>query len=215
MVFYLDPCLTRPGSPASPGDVDHADLILCSHAHAGHMDGGTLAPMLGASPRAKVVLPKSACDHAQGLGISQDRMTTTDAGLRVEYFKTGDYIRVYSVPSAHPELNYTPIGGYPNLGYLIRCGGTTIYHAGDGAPYEDLAMRLRPYNVDVALLPVDGPGNFTVEQAAELAAGIEASWLVPMHAACFDAFLNHMLFHRPAQKFKIFETGECWELPPA
>ena len=49
-------------------------------------------------------------------------MTTTDSDLRVEYFKGGLYGRVYSVPSAHPELDWTPLGGYPHLGYLIRFG---------------------------------------------------------------------------------------------
>jgi L-ascorbate metabolism protein UlaG (beta-lactamase superfamily) len=149
-------------------------------------------------------------------------MTTTDAGLRIEYFRDGDYIRVYAVPSAHPTLDYTPLGGYPHLGYLIRCGGITIYHAGDSLPYDSLADSLRPYSVTVAILPVDGPanGNFTVEQASTLAEQIGAQWLVPMHYGTFapagdeaNRFIDHMLFHRPSQRFKIFHCGEGWTVP--
>ena len=218
MVFYLDPCLSTQSAPLlDPARVNHADLVFASHRHPRHLDPATLIPMLQASPRAKVVLPKSAAEHAKTVGIPFERMTTTDAGLRVEYFKNGDYIRVYAVPSAHPELDHTPIGGYPYLGYLIRCGGCTIYHAGDCMPYDTLADRLRPYNVTVALVPIDGVanGNFTIEQAAELGAKIEAQWLVPMHHGAVEsgAFLDHMLFHRPAQRFKIFERGECWTVP--
>ncbi len=212
MIFYIDPYLT--GSLiCAPEQIHHASMVLCTHGHPGHMDAATLRPLLESSPGAKLLLPKSAAAHAHSLGISYQRMTTTDAGLRVEYFQTGDYIRIYSVPSAHPELEWTAIGGYPYLGYLIRCGGCTIYHAGDCVPYPDLAMRLRPYNVDVALLPVSGGVNFSVEQAAQLAEDIEASWLVPMHYGSADPFLDHMLFHRPSQRFKLFTAGEGWQVP--
>jgi len=71
--------------------------------------------MLKASPRARSCCEERS-EHAFSLGIPYQRMTTTDSDLRVEYFKDGLYGRVYAVPSAHPELNWTPIGGYPHLG---------------------------------------------------------------------------------------------------
>ena len=51
------------------------------------------------------------------------------------------------------EVALTPLGGYPYLGYLVRFGNYTIYHAGDCVPYPGLVSRLIPYNVNVALLP--------------------------------------------------------------
>src|SRR5258706_2822367 len=94
MVFYVDPCLSTPDgctriseAPLSLEQAINADMILCTHAHPSHMDAGTLPTMLQASPRARVVLPKSAAEHAQSIGIPYDRMTTTDSGLRVEFFK--------------------------------------------------------------------------------------------------------------------------------
>jgi L-ascorbate metabolism protein UlaG (beta-lactamase superfamily) len=228
IVFYLDPLLSHSAarlmsSPLAPHLLSHADLILCSHSHPHHLDPETLRPMLTASRRAKVVLPKSAAETAHAAGIPYSRMTTTDSDLRVEFFKSGQYARVYAVPSAHPELCHSPAGGYPFLGYLIRCGDCTIYHAGDCMPYPGITERLRPYNVTVALLPISGPdsGNFTIEQAAQLAEDIGARWLVPMHYGTVknaDAdpqrFIEHLLFHRPAQRFKVFECGEGWPVPP-
>jgi len=226
IVFYVDPCLTTPKNrtrtlrpPLDGSQVTNADLILCTHAHAAHMDAEALLAMLGASPRAKVVMPKSAASHANASGIPYDRMTTTDSGLRVEYFKGGLYGRVYAVPSAHPGLDWTPLGGYPHLGYLIRFGAETIYHAGDCRMYEGIADRLRPYNVSAALLPIDGNGNFEIAEAAQLAEDIHARWLVPMHygtfaedAADVNRFVDHLLGFHPAVGFKVFEVGERWEI---
>jgi L-ascorbate 6-phosphate lactonase len=227
IVFYTDPCFATPpgrtrtlAPPLAPEQVTNADLILCSHAHPTHMDPGTLPGMLKASPRARVVLPKSTAEHACSIGVTYDRMTTTDSDLRVEYFKGGPYGRVYAVPAAHPELDWTPLGGYPHLGYLIRFGAYTIYHAGDCRWYEGIVGRLRPYNVTAALLPIDGAGNFDIPQAAQLAEDIRARWLVPMHYGTFSGqsedanrFVDHMLGFRPSVGFKVFEPGERWIIP--
>ena len=172
-----------------------------------------------ASKNAKVVLPKSAAAQAHAAGIPFDRMTTTDADLRIEYFKDNLYGRIYAVPSAHPHLDWTADAGYPYLGYLIRFGRWTIYHAGDGVLYDGLAERLRPFNVSVALLPVGGK-NFSVSDAAQLASDIGAAWVVPMHYGTFapndgagNHFIEHMLGHRPEQPFKVFQCGEKWTVP--
>jgi L-ascorbate metabolism protein UlaG (beta-lactamase superfamily) len=226
IVFFVDPCLSTPEgrtrlapAPMEPAEGAIADLVLCTHKGRSHMDPGTLLPMIAGAPRLRVVLPKSAADHAHSSGIPYERMTTTDSGLRVEYFKRGPYSRIYSVPSAHPELDWTPIGGYPHLGYLLRFGETTIYHAGDCTLYEGLAERLRPYNVKVALLPINGKENFDAAQAAQLAEDIGARWLVPMHYGAFTGqtdpsrFIDHMLGFRPMTGFKVFEPGERWTVP--
>ena len=226
ILFFVDPCLAAiPGrvrlspSPFTPQSITSADLILCSHAHELHMNGPTLSEMLRSSRRAKVVLPKSTAEHARTLGVPFERMTTTDADLRVEYFKEGQYGRVYAVPSAHHRLDWTPTGGFPYLGYLIRFGADTIYHPGDCVLYDDLAQRLKPYNVTIALLPIAGR-NFSIQEAAQLAEDIGARWLVPMHYGTFaddggnvNRFIEHMLGHRPEQRFKVFQCGEKWTVP--
>jgi L-ascorbate metabolism protein UlaG (beta-lactamase superfamily) len=230
-IFYIDPYLSDSLSPSRPrlteppvrpDRITHASLVLCTHAHADHLDPGTVPAILEASRRAKLVIPKAVAEHAHSLGISFHRMVTTDSSLRVEYLDD----RIYSAPSAHNELDWTPLGGYPYLGYLVRFGGCTIYHAGDCIPYPGLADRLRPYTVTVALLPISGrkpgtaPGNFEIAEAAQLAEDIGARWLVPMHYGMFrtnsgdvEGFIDHLLGQRPSQPFKVFASGEKWEVP--
>ncbi|MBI1786550.1 MAG: MBL fold metallo-hydrolase [Acidobacteria bacterium] len=225
-ILYVDPCLSDAAgerltaAPFAGSDVTHARLVLCTHAHPDHLDPQAVPEILEASRGAKLVIPKSVAEHAHSLGISYHRMVTTDSNLRVEYLDD----RIYSVPSAHDQLDWTPLGGYPYLGYLVRFGGATIYHAGDCVPYDSLVDRLRPYTVTVALLPVSGRagdcGNFEIAEAAQLAEDIGARWLVPMHYGTLaratvdiDRFIEHMLFHRPEQRFKVFECGEGWEIP--
>ena len=176
--------------------------------------------MLQASPRAKVVLPKSTAEHACSIGIPYDRMTTTDSDLRVEYFKGGQYGRVYAVPSAHPELDWTQLGGYPYLGYLIRFGGIDHLSCRGLPLYDGIVGRLRPYSVTAALLPIAGEGNFESPKPAQLAEDIGARWLVPMHYGTFadqtvdiDRFVDHMLGFHPPVGFKVFEPGERWVIP--
>ncbi len=208
-ILYIDPDLSGPDAPFQGADVTHAGLILCTHRDGLHPD--TVRPMLSASTRAKLVIPKSLAEYASSLGIHYHRMVTTDAGLRVEYLDD----RIYAAPSAADELDWTPLGGYPHLGYLVRFGAVTIYHAGACVPYDGIVDRLRPYNVTVALLPIGGrPHRFETPEAAELAAAIGARWLVPMNCGMgspeAERFVAHMLGHRPAQRFKVFEPGEMW-----
>ena len=63
-------------------------------------------------------------------------------------------------------------------------------------------------------LPVGGK-NFSISEAAQLAEDIGASWVVPMHCSSQTAqeFVDHMLGHRPRQRFKVFQTGEKWTVP--
>jgi len=203
ITFYVDPCFTQ--LAIEPAEVTHADMILATSAESVDQ---SIATMLDASKRAKLILPKSAADAARAFGIPYDRMTTTDAGLRIEYFKDNLYSRIYSAPSS---LSWTPAGGYPSLGYLIRFGRWTIYHAGTCSLFEGLADRLRPFNVSVALLPVQ-EGNFSPTEAAQLASDMDAQWLVP-YGSPQPSFVEHLLGHCPEQRFKVFRPGEGWTVP--
>jgi L-ascorbate metabolism protein UlaG (beta-lactamase superfamily) len=212
ITFYLDPNLSHAGAPLDPTAIRHADMLLATSAQSIH--GPTIATILENSRASKLILPKSAAASAHAQGIPYPRMTTTDADLRIEYFKDNLYGRVYAIPSAHPSLDWTAPGGYPYLGYLIRFGRWTIYHAGASVPYESLADRLRPFNVTVALLPV-GETGFQIQEAADLADAIAAAWLVPIPSTPTEesAAVTHMLGHRPGQQFKIFTAAEKWTVP--
>ena len=225
ITFYIDPCLSDPpgrtrrtAAPLAAHQIRHADMIFTTHGHPGHLDTASVATMLALSKVAKVALPRSEVESAHQAGIPYDRMTSTDSGLRIEYFKENLYGRVYSIPSAHPAIGWTQANGHPYLGYLIRFGRWTVYHAGDCAPYADLVRNLRPFTPTVLLLPI-GPGKFSSSQAADLAEEVGAEWVVPMHYGTFDAggqeseFVSHMLGHRPSQRFHVCQVGEKWTVP--
>lgn len=224
ITFYVDLCLSDlPGrtrlteAPLRAEEITNADLVLATHAHPGHLDARSAAKILEVSKPARLVLPKSAADLANAAGVPYARMTTTDSGLRIEYFKDNLYGRVYAIPSAHPELDFAPSRGYPYLGYLIRFGRWTIYHAGDCSAYPELARHLKPFNVSVAILPIGGR-NFSFAQAAQLTSEIGASWLVPMHYGTFSPdlendFVTHMLGHHPEVGFRVLQCGQRWTVP--
>ncbi len=198
IVFYIDPWLP---SSIDPGRITHADMLLRTDSGPGAEDPTGL--ILGASPRAKVIIPKDSAETWKAHGIGYNRMTTTNSGLRVEYFKNGAYGRVYSVP-----------GGPAGLGYLIRFGTCTIYHPGVSGPYEGLADQLKPYNVTAAILPIGGKG-FSPADAAQLAVQIRSRWLIPMNcdSESADRFTDHLLGQHPEQRFKVFRFGESWTIP--
>jgi L-ascorbate metabolism protein UlaG (beta-lactamase superfamily) len=218
ITYFLDAQLSAPESTIRPGDVHTADMLLATSA--AKLDAAGMGQVLEQCKGSKLVIPKSAGDHAHSLGIPYARLTTTDNNLRIEFWKDNLYGRIYSVPSATrdaagtPDLAWTPLGGYPYLGYLIRFGRWTIYHPGDCAMYEGLGHRVLPYNVNVAVLPIGG-SNFTPQEAAQLAQEIQAKWLIPVPSTAEDqaSFVDHMLGHHPQQLFKVLAPSMKWSIP--
>jgi len=244
VIVYIDPYLSNSqearysksdqphprlmAAPLHPAMIRHASLVLATHAHQAHLDPGTVPAILESSPRARLVLPRSAAGRAHMMGVDYLRMTTMDAGQRLEFAGPGgEMVRVDAIASAHEALDWTEQGGYPYLGYVIRMDDWAIYHAGDCAPCEGLAEQLKPYGIDLALLPINGrdpargmPGNFTIQEAAALAEEAGVACMAPMHYGMFavndvdpERFVDHMLGHRPGVRFKVFECGEGWALP--
>jgi L-ascorbate 6-phosphate lactonase len=73
--------------------------------------------------------------------------------------------------------------------------GLTLYHSGDSLAYDGLAERLRPLEVDIAFLPINGtdarrtalkvPPNMNVEEVVDLARAISPRLVIPHH---YDMF---------------------------
>jgi L-ascorbate metabolism protein UlaG (beta-lactamase superfamily) len=114
-------------------------------------------------------------------------LSTIDEGLTLSM----GAFDITGVASAHEKLEYDEKGNCRFLGYLLRFGGWTIYHAGDTVDYPGLAEKLRKFNVDVALLPINGrgrgvPGNLSGAEAAQLARRMGARLAVPCHYDMFE-----------------------------
>ena len=71
-------------------------------------------------------------------------------------------------------------------------GNYKIYHSGDTLWFDEMVDLLKPFAVDVALLPINGndparkvAGNLNCREAAELAKAINAQCVIPCH---YDMF---------------------------
>lgn len=178
-------------APMEPRDVTNADIVLCTHDHADHIDPDGIPVIAGQSPKAHFVVPECARQTMKGFGIAEERIHTLlgndDLSLKG--------IRVFAIPARHEQFNEDTRKGFPFLSYIIEVNGITILHAGDTIPYKGQVEKVGKHRIDLAFVPINGrddfrhklkfEGNFTCEEAVEFALAINADLTVPMH---YDMF---------------------------
>jgi L-ascorbate metabolism protein UlaG (beta-lactamase superfamily) len=108
------------------------------------------------------------------------------------------------------------------MGYVVRFGNWTIYHSGDTIWYDNMVDILKPFNIDVAFLPINGndpsrgvAGNLNSIEAAQLGKQIGARLVIPHHYDLFEFnTANPDDFAREANKiqqpFRVLKLGEHW-----
>jgi L-ascorbate metabolism protein UlaG (beta-lactamase superfamily) len=175
----------------APEKLSFTEVVTSSHNHTDHLDAGTLLPLLQANPTLEVIVPAANIHFAADrLQVRSDRLTPIHAdGAPVS---SGPFV-FYAIPSAHESLQTDENGDQKFVGYVIVVGGNTIYHSGDCCPYDGLVDRLTPWQIDLALLPINGrdpargvAGNFTSEEAANLGKRIGAGVVIPCHYEMFQ-----------------------------
>jgi L-ascorbate metabolism protein UlaG (beta-lactamase superfamily) len=201
----------------APERLDFVDVVTSSHNHTDHLDAETLVPLLDVNPRLVVVVPEANRTFAAArLGVDPARLLGLDDGLLQEVAG----FSIHAVPAAHEEIARDTEGRCPCLGYVVGCGGARLYHSGDCVPYPGQVQRLRPFAVDVALLPINGraperrvPGNFWGAEAAELAHAIGARLAIACHYDMFefntatpDAFVGEA--RRLGLRHRVLRAGE-------
>ncbi|MEM3097069.1 MAG: MBL fold metallo-hydrolase [Nitrososphaerota archaeon] len=151
-----------------------ADLILVSHEHFDHLSLGDIRRVL--SDRTVLVAAENCSSQLRGVKVSRLELLKPGAKLQI------DGIGVETVPAYNinkfrePGVVFHP-REYGGVGYLLRIGGVTIYHAGD----TDFIEEMRSIKADVALLPVSGTYVMTAREAAEAANTMRPSVAIPMH----------------------------------
>lgn len=201
VTLYLDPWFadweSRQTRAILRGEADHAvDIALISHGHGDHLCPETLAALGGRAPNALFVCPRTErhrlIDEA---GIADTRIRPLSAGESVEI----GGVRITAIKSKHEFFDEDPELGFPYLGYVVEVGGVTFYHAGDTIMYDGLIAHLQQWpKFDAMFLPINGRdaerylnnclGNFTFQEAAELAGEFRPGVAVPAH---WDMFIGN------------------------
>ena len=109
------------------------------------------------------------------------------------------------------------------MGYVIQFGPHVIYHSGDTLWFDEMVSLLKPFSVDIAILPINGndparkvAGNLSCYEAAALGKEIGAKLVIPCH---YDMFTFNTAdvqdFITEAKKinqsYKILRGGERFD----
>jgi L-ascorbate metabolism protein UlaG (beta-lactamase superfamily) len=203
-----------------PAGLSFADIVTSTHNHTDHLDAETLCPILERNPNLTLVVPEAnRAFVAERLKIDPAAPIGMDDGTSVEICG----IRFSGVASAHETVDRDEHGRVKYVGYVLQFGGWSIYHSGDTVRYKGMPEKLRPFKIDVALLPINGraperriPGNLFGREAAQLAKDIGAKLVIPCHYEMFefntaspDEFVHEC--RRLEQRFKVLRCGEQWQ----
>jgi L-ascorbate metabolism protein UlaG (beta-lactamase superfamily) len=151
------------------------DAILISHAHADHLDIGSLKRL---GHRGPVVAPRGCAGMLARAGLPE--VIEMDAGERCVVAGR----EIEAVPADHDGRRHPLAKRMPALGYVLH-GPARVYFAGDTDLFDgmsELAGR-----VDVALLPIWGwgprlpDGHLNPESAARATALVRPQIVVPIH----------------------------------
>ncbi len=170
--------------------LDCIDIVTSSHNHTDHLDAETLIPLLKANPGIKFIIPEAnrhfvcdrvKCDHSFPLGLNDEDH------LQIDQFT------FYGVPAAHNEIERDEKGRCKFMGFIVKFGKWAIYHSGDTLLYDGMVEVLKPFQVDVTFLPINGhdplrkvAGNLNAKEAAWLGKQIAAKLVIPHHYDLFE-----------------------------
>ena len=164
-------------------------VVTSSHNHTDHLDAETLTPIIKNNPQVRFIIPEANRDFVcERLSISKDFPIGLTDGKSVSI----DEFTFHGVPAKHNEIERDENGHCKFMGYVIRFGRWSIYHSGDTLWYDEMVELLEPFDVDVALLPINGneatrdvAGNLNTEEAARIGKAIHAKAVIPCH---YDMF---------------------------
>lgn len=203
----------------APSRLSNIDLVTSSHNHTDHLDAETLIPVLKANPKAKLIIPE-----ANRTFVSQRLQMDAEwpVGLTEGQTELVHAIRISAVPAAHNEIDRDGFGRCHYLGYVVQFNDCTIYHSGDTLRYPGMADLLRSWDIDIALLPINGnrperqvAGNLWGDEAAKLAADCGAKVVIPCHFEMFQFNTESpQLFAETCdslrQAYQVLRCGQRW-----
>jgi len=165
VTIHVDPWSRR----ADYGELPEADVILLTHDHRDHLDGGAIRAVRTDST---VVIMTKRCEEKGFTGlVMANGDSTTVRGIHI--------LAVPAYNILHKRDDGTPFHpkGEGN-GYLLTFGDTRVYVAGDTELIPEMTGL---GNVDVAFLPMNLPYTMSPKMAAEAARVVMPGILYPYH----------------------------------
>ncbi|HEX2907334.1 MAG TPA: MBL fold metallo-hydrolase [Phototrophicaceae bacterium] len=139
----------------------HADVILVSHNHYDHCSLADISKLRGAETL--VIGNEQVANEIEGCQI-----------LRPWQSIAVDRASIKAVPAYSPTSWQHPLGD-GGLGFIISLNYFDIYYAGDTQIIPEMDS-IRP---DIAILPIDGNGTLTVNDAVEVVKQMRPRWVIP------------------------------------
>ena len=164
-------------------------IVSSSHNHTDHLDADTLVPVLKNNPGIQFIIPEANRDF-----VTERVKCRRDfpVGLSDGQSATIDEFTFHGIPAKHNEIERDENGNCKYMGYVIEFADQAIYHSGDTLWFDGMVDLLKPFHVEVALLPINGndparkvAGNLNCREAAELGKAIGAGCVIPCH---YDLF---------------------------
>jgi len=194
-------------------------IVTSSHNHTDHADAETLMPVLINNPGIKFIIPEASREFiTERLKCERD----FPVGLNEGQSETVGEFTFHGIPAKHNEIEKDSNGNCRFMGYVIAFGKYKIYHSGDTLWFDEMINLLKPFAVDVAILPINGndparkvAGNLNCEEAAMLGKAINAKWVIPCHYDMFTfntADINDFIkaAEKENQPYKTLKGGEMF-----
>lgn len=167
-------------APAAADALGGAHLVLVSHSHWDHFDPHVVGSYLLSNPDTVLIAEHSAAEalaaEFENFPDIQDRVhgLELDRGQETQMSVSGIEVEVISAPA-----------DVPNLGFVVRVGGSTFLHSGDSG-YDSAmaadfrALALADRDIHLAFLPY---WYFIDPSGESMVAEVPARYYVPMHYA--------------------------------
>jgi L-ascorbate metabolism protein UlaG (beta-lactamase superfamily) len=138
-----------------------ADVILIGHHHDEHFSPADIEKLRGENTR--IMSNEIVAREISNCEIIRPWQTTVI-----------DRAGIKAIPAYSPTSWQHPLsdGG---LGFIISLNYFDIYYAGDTQQIPEMNL-IHP---DIAILPIDGNGTMTVENAAEVVKHMRPRWVIP------------------------------------
>ena len=202
----IDPALLR-----------NVSIVTSSHNHTDHLDAETLIPVFQNNPGIRMIIPEAnrkfvaervKCESSFPIGLNDGTSVTIDE------------FTFYGIPAKHNEIERDEQGNSNYLGYVIEFSNHKIYHSGDTLWFDEMVDLLKPFAVEVAMVPINGndparkvAGNLNCREAVQLGKAINAGCIIPCHYDMFtfntadvSEFVTEAKKHNV--KYQVLRGGE-------